>query len=280
MRLRRTLRRLVQQYTGFDIHRCSPPSGLDHWADISEILSGASHVTAFDVGANQGQTVRKLMLVFPKVTIHAFEPSPSTFSELTQAFGVYDNVTLNNCGVGSQKSQMDLIENTHSDLSSFLEPGPLIFGEVKQRIKVPMTTVDDYSVEKQIDHIHLLKIDVEGFDFEVIKGADRMLADKRIDLLLTEVTFQKIYEGLPQLDAIYAYIAQHNYHLAGVYDQFRKRRILIRADMLFASPLVVSERAKGIIYDTPQEQLTAAEVDAAFRDRCAAAEESAAKIKR
>jgi FkbM family methyltransferase len=242
MRLRSVLRRLLQRYTGYDIHEYNPPSDLDYWADISELLSKASSVTAFDVGANLGQTIRTLVRVFPRVSFHAFEPSPSTFSELAEVFAGYDNVTLNNCGVGSQESETDFIENTDSGMSSFLEPGPQIWGEVKQRIKVPMTTVDDYSVEKRIEHIHLLKIDAQGFDLEVIKGADRMLAEGRVDLVLTEVTFAKLYEGLPRVDAVYAYIAQRGYRLTGIYDQRRKRRILSWADMMFASPSIVGER--------------------------------------
>jgi hypothetical protein len=56
------------------------------------------------------------MRVFPKPSIHTFEPSPSTFSELSRGFAVYENVILNNCGVDSQKSEMDFIENIPSEI--------------------------------------------------------------------------------------------------------------------------------------------------------------------
>jgi FkbM family methyltransferase len=291
---KRTLRRLLQRYTGLDIHRYHPAidtvlryydtilrlgnypaSDLDYWADIFEILSRTTSVTAFDVGAHRGQTVRKLMQIFPEASIHAFEPSPSVFSELSRVLSIYSNITLNNCGVGSQKSEMNFIENIYTDMSSFLEPGPQSWGESKQRIKVPITTVDDYSAEKHIERIHLLKIDTQGFDFEVLKGAERMLADGRIDLVMTEITFAKLYEGLPWFNAIYAYMAQHHgYQLTGVYDQNRKNRILSWADMVFASPLVVAARVRGVGYDTVEEQLAAAEADQAFRNRCAAPRKS------
>jgi FkbM family methyltransferase len=240
MRLRTALRQLAQRYTGYDIHRYQ--FSRDHWDDIAEILSKREIVTAFDVGANRGQTVERLVQTFPKVSIHAFEPSPSTFAELSQALAGHKGLTLNNCGVGSQKSEMDFIENTNSDMSSFLELGPEGWGGVIQRIKVPVTTVDDYSAERGIEHIHLLKIDTQGFDFEVIKGADKMLAGGRIDLVLTEIIFGRLYEGLPRFDAIYAYMAEHGYHLTAVYYQHRKGRILMWADVMFASPSVVREQ--------------------------------------
>jgi FkbM family methyltransferase len=243
MLLRTALRRLALRYTGYDIHKYNPERDLDYFADIAEILSKRDSITAFDVGANVGQTVRKLVQVLPRVSIHAFEPSPSTFAELSQALVGYSAVTLNNCGVGSQKSAMDLIENTRSYMTSFLEMGPRGWGEVVQRIKVPVTTVDDYSAQRSIQHIHLLKIDTQGFDFEVIKGADRMLAEGRVDLVLTEITFARLYEGLPRLDAIYAHMAEHGYRLTGVYDQQRSGRILNWADVMFASESILRERA-------------------------------------
>jgi Methyltransferase FkbM domain len=83
---------------------------------------------------------------------------------------------------------------------------------------------------KGIDHIHLLKIDAQGFDFEIIKGAGGMLTGGRVDLVLTEIIFGRLYEGLPQFDSIYAYMADHGYRLTGVYDQHRKARILDWAD--------------------------------------------------
>jgi FkbM family methyltransferase len=242
MPLRTILRRLTLRYTGYEIHKYNPESDLDYFADIAEILRKRDSVIAFDVGANRGQTVERLIQVLPSVLIHSFEPSPSTFAELSRALAGYKAVTLNNCGVGSQKSEMDLIENTDSDMSSFLELGPQGWGEVMRRIKVPITTVDDYCTERGIKHIQLLKIDTQGFDFEVIKGAHRMLAEGRVDLVLTEVTFARLYEGLPRFDAIYAYMAEQGYRLTGVYDQKRNGRILGWADVMFASPSILRER--------------------------------------
>jgi hypothetical protein len=127
-------------------------------------------------------------------------------------------------------------------MTSFLEPGPQGWGEIVQRIKVPVTTVDDYSAQGSIEHIHLLKIDTQGFDFEVIKGADRMLTERRVDLVLTEITFARHYEGLPRFDAIYAHMAERGYRLTGVYDQHRSKRILNWADVMFASASILRER--------------------------------------
>jgi hypothetical protein len=75
---------------------------------------------------------------------------------------------------------MDFIENTNSDMSSFLELGPEGWGGVIQRIKVPVPTVDDYSAERGVEHIHLLKIDTQGFDFE---AQTKCWRGGRIDLL-------------------------------------------------------------------------------------------------
>ena len=119
---------------------------------MSEILSKESSILAFDVGANLGQTSHKLVQIFPTISIHAFEPSPSIFSELSQTLKSYDEVwgsrptkkgvlaaqdldiTLNNCGVGSQKSEMDFIESTLED-EFVLGAGPADLGRSQAKHK-------------------------------------------------------------------------------------------------------------------------------------------------
>ena len=110
------------------------------------------------------------MQTLPTVLIHAFEPSPSIFAGLVEAFVERKTITLNNCGVGSQKSELDLNENTFSEMTSFLKLGSQGWGQMFQPIKVPVTTIDGYSAERGIKHIHLLKIDTQGFDLRLSKA--------------------------------------------------------------------------------------------------------------
>jgi FkbM family methyltransferase len=128
--------------------------------------------------------------MFPRAIIHAFEPSPSTFAKLETAVSTDRNVVLNNCGVGAQDGTLEFSENRNSDMSSFLPLGPEAWSEVQGKIAVPVVTVDGYCGENALSRIDVLKIDTQGFDFEVLKGADRMLSNAQIRLVFMEVTFR------------------------------------------------------------------------------------------
>jgi FkbM family methyltransferase len=229
------LRYLARDLTGYDVHTYVAENELDPFDDAVAVLRAASPITAFDVGANKGQTITALLDAFPKASIHAFEPSPETFDHHLARLASW-NVKLNKCGLGSGTGELTFYENDSSVMSSFLPPGASGSGNVSRKITVPVTTVDKYAADNAIHHIDLLKIDTQGFDFEVIKGAAAMLDGGRIDLLLTEVTVDALYDGLPRFDQIYSFMADRGYAVTGFYNQNRRGRILRWFDVMFASP--------------------------------------------
>jgi FkbM family methyltransferase len=238
MRLRTKLRKAVQRF-GWDIHVYSPPRFPDPWDDMTCFLKDEKIPVLFDIGANVGQTALAMRGMFPRAIIHAFEPSPSTFAKLEAAVSTDRNVVLNNCGVGAQDGTLEFTENRNSDMSSFLPLGPEGWGEVLGKIAVPVVTVDGYCGENAVSRIDVLKIDTQGFDFEVLKGADRMLSNAQIRLVFMEVTFARLYEGLPRFDAIFGFLADRAYRLVAVYEPHRHNRILSWTDAMFASPEIV-----------------------------------------
>jgi FkbM family methyltransferase len=238
MRLRTKLRKAVQRF-GWDIHVYSPLGFPDPWDDMTSFLKDEKIPVLFDIGANVGQTALTMRGMFPRAIIHAFEPSPSTFAKLETAVSTDRNVVLNNCGVGAQDGTLEFSENRYSDMSSFLPLGPEGWGQVRGKIAVPVVTVDGYCGENAVSRIDVLKIDTQGFDFEVLKGADRMLCNAQIQLVFMEVTFARLYEGLPRFDAIFGFLADRAYRLVAVYEHHRHNRILGWTDVMFASPEIV-----------------------------------------
>lgn len=157
---------------------------------------------AFDVGANVGQTVRTMREVFPTAIIHAFEPSPLTFTKLEAAVSADRNVVANNCRIGAQDGTLEFSENSTSDMSSFLPLGPEAWGGVVGKINVPVVTVDSYCRRNALSKIDILTHAL-SFDFEVLKGADRMLSNAQIGLVFVEIPFARLYEHLPRFDAVF-----------------------------------------------------------------------------
>lgn len=136
-----------------------------------------------DVGANIGYYTKLARnLVGPSGKVHAFEPLPTAFPllfanalgsghmELGKAAACVfvghngnENVTVHTLAVGAQQGELDFYEQTAGDTSS-LAPS-----ENARRVRVGVTTLD--IALKDLHRLDLLKIDVEGFEFEVFQGA-------------------------------------------------------------------------------------------------------------
>lgn len=147
----------------------------------------------FDVGANVGNYTVLLMSVFLNAQIHSFEPAKETFSNLqkntakliTQYAG---KVQLNNFGLSDLPAKATLhYDRSNSGLASLYNRQLDHFGiDYSKSETVKLSTLDNYCAENNIEHIDFLKMDVEGHELNVLKGAAKMLAESRIDNIQME----------------------------------------------------------------------------------------------
>lgn len=143
-------------------------------------LPGAQVV--FDVGANRGEYACLLAEVFPNSTVYAFEPSPATFAQMQEKTAGLKQVRAFNCGLSNAEGEMQLFSNAEgSGLASVHQRRLDHFGiRFDKSETVRMRTVDGFCEEQGIDRIDLLKLDVEGHELEVLKGAEKRLNSDRI----------------------------------------------------------------------------------------------------
>lgn len=233
------LKPLLQNFTrflGYDIKKYDASAlGYSLQDDAKTLISYICQHNApviFDVGANIGQSAKSFKEWFPQSIIHAFEPSPSTFEQLSHACVSMPNVHLNRLGVGSNKGSFTFFENELSDISSFLEPTELLWGRVKDRKPIEIITIDDYVGEHGVTNIDFLKIDTQGFDFEVVKGCAKLCARNAVQLIQMEVNFENFYKNLPQVDEIMRYLFDRNFKLVGFYGFHHKHIAASWSDML------------------------------------------------
>lgn len=203
----------VRRYTG-------EVQGLDPWRDIGVLLGSVKAPTILDVGANEGQSASRFAHLWPGSVIHCFEPSPTTFAELERNVASLAPTVVHavNAGAGADRGRRVLLENSQSDMSSFLALAEESWGRTTAETTVDVITLDEYCASRGIGHVDLLKIDTQGFDLEVLKGANRMLAQGAIRLVFLEVIFADLYEQLPAFDAIYRFLRERRLHLVGTYE--------------------------------------------------------------
>lgn len=144
----------------------------------------------FDVGANIGQTSLQLLRYYPKTAIHAFEPVRATFEQLVANAASAPNITPHHLALGESPGTLEIEIQQDSQFNSLRyaeSAGPMSAGK-KETVRVD--TVDNFCSEHGITEIDLLKIDAQGADLSVIKGAEGMIRAHRVRFVLCEVGFQ------------------------------------------------------------------------------------------
>lgn len=157
---------------------------LDH---VAARVRGRAVV--FDVGANQGEYADAALARFPAgVDLFCFEPSKSTFDLLSGRVAGRDGVRLFNFGFGAKAESVTLYSNqAGSGLASVYARRLGHFGiEMKPVETIRLRTMDDFCREEGIAHIHLAKLDVEGHELSVLRGAQSLIQRRAIDFIQWE----------------------------------------------------------------------------------------------
>jgi len=230
--IRKAVKQLLRR-AGIDI-RFIPEIGFDAYDDIRKIVP-TDRPVIFDIGANRGQTIERFRDVFARPVIHAFEPGRDTFAELQRSRAGIPDLHLNNVAVGARSESRIFLRSEPDTMSSFLEPSVDAWGEIKDRYPVEVITVDDYCAARGIERIDVLKSDTQGFDLEVIKGAQRMIDKRAVQLIFMEITFSDMYKGLPRFDEIYAFLAERRFALVSFYDFYYQHGRAGWTDALFVA---------------------------------------------
>jgi FkbM family methyltransferase len=178
---KRAVRGLVEASGYYLRHRGVMPYGIDYMWDIKR-LAGAREVTIktfFDVGANTGQTSERALSEFPSAEIVAFEPNPQTFAEL-QRLSKRRRFVAHNVALTDSEGIRTLFCNGNTrDSLVIAEDGA-------QNIEVICLTLDSFCKRKGIQSVDVLKIDTEGAESAVLRGAEAMLAGGSISFVYTE----------------------------------------------------------------------------------------------
>lgn len=232
MRMLIRIVKAIARFFGVELHRVRKGVGQDAFADMRH-LSGTVEPVIFDVGANVGQSIELFRKRFARPVIHSFEPGAETFEELRRRFGGSADLQLNNVALGASAGSRIFIENELTNMSSFLEPGSDCWGEIKRTYAVDVSTVDEYCAAQDIARIDILKIDTQGSDLEVVKGAQGMMRRHAIHLIFMEITISDMYKGLPRLDEIYGFLADRGFVLVAFYEFYYQRERAAWMDALF-----------------------------------------------
>jgi FkbM family methyltransferase len=200
--------------------------GFDLGRDLALVLGSQSAPACIDVGAHVGQFVDLLRLHLRNPVIHAFEPAPEPFACLQARYSAATNVKLVNAGLGHESGQISFNIFDNQTLNSFLSmlpsgTGTLGSPKLVRSISVPVHSLDDYAASTGLSQIDLLKIDTQGYEMQILKGASRLLAAGKVRTILLELNFVPLYDGQVWAHEIIGYLHERGLCLVDFYEKCR-----------------------------------------------------------
>lgn len=141
-----------------------------------------SNPVIFDIGANEGQSATTYLTLFSQPQIYAFEPDTEVFNILSKELN--GKIKAFNQAVGAELGVLKFNKFNNSCLNSLLKIDVATenrFSQegLKEIVEVPLTTVDVFCSQHNIQHIDLLKSDTQGYEINVLEGAKEMLLRKK-----------------------------------------------------------------------------------------------------
>lgn len=176
-------------------------------APLYPFVKGDGNIV-LDVGGNVGNWAKSWLDIFGDVTdrYYIFEPLTVNIDTIGKRKGdgffddgdlrLSEKMILTQCAVGNAPGELKInYTPQNTGLSSAVHavshlPGRSI--ELTESESVRVITLDDFCAENGLNHIDILKIDVEGFEMQVLEGARELMANKKVDIILFEFGLHQI----------------------------------------------------------------------------------------
>jgi len=190
-----------------------------------------------DVGANKGEFIDSVCALAPPAGIFAFEPLPELRTALERAVARHGQGQVIAAAVGDKAGSVRLNRTQKRKLSSVLEPRQSMHKHyrdsmsVVDRIDVPLTMLDKEIPADAV--VGLLKIDVQGFEPQVLDGARRTLA--RTAVVMMEINYTEHYAASGQFEDVHDRLAGAGFRLSGVSCPHMSRGVPLWADAVYVS---------------------------------------------
>lgn len=203
--------------------------GVEHGA----AFTGLEFATVLDVGANKGQFAAFARQRWPRARLICFEPLPGPRAKLVTVLqGVAD---VHPIALGDKEREANMHLASREDSSSLLPLGAaqkeLFSMDEESVVPVPVRRLDTVIPPGELARPTLLKIDVQGFEFETLRGAAGLLAD--IDVVYVECSFVELYVGQRLAADVADYLGDYGLTETGRFNVCRKGLQDVQADLLF-----------------------------------------------
>jgi len=211
--------------------------GIPANTELEELISDIdTPETIIDIGSNKGQFILLIEKNFPQKMIYSFEPILEMINKQKIFFKDNKNIKYYNLGLGNAKENKNFLITSRMDSSSFLKISNKDNGnnnyDIKEERKLEIDKLDNILGDAKLKRPILIKIDVQGFELETLKGASKILLN--VDYIILEVSSSEMYKNQPTEDVLVDYLRNYNFEIFKSNNWIKiKKTNFVQRDIIF-----------------------------------------------
>ena len=171
-----------------------------------------------DVGANHGDWTKMALSIFPESKVIMLEPQNEMVPFLERLCHQNSDIEFVHAGAGKEKGE--LVQTIWSDLagSSFLVP--VSDKETREQRKTPIITIDSLLSERKDFSPDLVKLDIQGFELEALRGATSIFG--RTELFILETSLYDFMPNMPTTIDCFQFMHEKGYAIYDITEYLRR----------------------------------------------------------
>jgi FkbM family methyltransferase len=183
-----------------------------------------------DIGAYEGEWSKKMSSIFPAAEIMMIEGQTEKAPILNEICRKVSKFTFQIALLGATEAEVKF--NKYETASSILKENNITNARVETRT---LKTLDSIVDQKVIEGPVLLKIDTQGYELEILKGATQFI--KKVDVVLLEVSMLNIYIDSPLVDEVIVFMKEKGFYLYDICSIIRRPldHALYQSDFIFVT---------------------------------------------
>ena len=197
--------------------------------------------TIIDIGANEGQFAEKITAILPEASLICFEPLPEPFRKLKEKFAGKPGFSCLEIALGEREGRQKIFRNEYSPSSSILPMKSAhkeAFDHARREFEeeISIRRLDSVAKQIKIAGPYLVKIDVQGYEKQVIDGGADII--KNAAMIIIETSFVELYENSPLFGDIYDKLTSLGFQYAGSLKQLPRPSDgkILQQDAIFQKP--------------------------------------------
>ena len=182
--------------------------------ELENLIKDLNVETIIDAGSNKGQFILLTENFFNCKKIYSFEPIKEILEMQKKFFSYKNNIFFFNFALGEKTSNKIFHITKRKDSSSFLKVNENVISnndyKIQEKIEVKIHSLDEIMINENLTGPILFKIDVQGYELEVLKGSSETL--KKIKYVLVEISENEIYKNQPLYCDVTNFLKDNNFY--------------------------------------------------------------------